>query len=40
MRKGFFVLKKGGEEGVVDPTPTEPPTVKAKKTRAGKVFLT
>jgi hypothetical protein len=39
MRKGFFVLAKGEEEGVVNPTPTEPPKAKTSKTCAGKAFL-
>ena len=37
--QGIFVLAKGGEGGIVDPTPTEPPKAKTSKTCAGKAFL-
>lgn len=39
MRKGFFVLAKGGEGGVVDPTPTEPPKAKRVRPAQEKLFL-
>ncbi len=39
MRKELFVLAKGDEGGVVDPTLTEPPKAKTRKTCAGKAFL-